>query len=740
MLPLELEGVPPRGPRAGPGRPRVGGHRRAARPLPRRLLRRPAAAHRGRPGARRHPQADPGRRAHRRARHHDRRRRHRAAGRPAGQHRRRGGAGDPRAPLRRVGRPGRVHARRPHRRRGQRVARRPCRRRCPPGWRRERLRLPLRLARREVLPPTRAARRWSRSSWRSPSPGWRSPSRSSAPRRRRPLEDWQQQHGQADAVASTTAASARPARRARARSRSRATYARLKDDRGPPGGRRGQQPPARRPDDRRHLRRSWRAGRRPPRARWCSRPPSPTGSMCTSATTLQLERPDLDGSRSSARSSDGLPALRGDPAAPVTSTRRRRRGRSVEAPPTTLIDLPDDLTAEELADAAGRPRRSAARPRARHRATTTRRSTGDEAVRWSLVLGAVVLMVVAHRDLGGVRGRRPPAAGHARAAVGQRRAARARSARRSCCRARSPGSSARVGRAGPRRGLLLSRSRDSDRVAPRPADRRATTSASSELLAVVLDRHRRRPPPSALIPARTAARIPTLAALAGRRPLPPVSRRLLTWGFAGVVAGASALLFLAVLGSQSGGVGRRVGVRRHRRRRRSSCSARARSRPPSSLGSNRCRPGCAAPSASARGASLATGRAPARSSRRSRRPARSRWWPARWCSAASAAGRPTTADPRRRGRRRPYDRYDRARCGRAPRPPPRPSSDPRGARDAFPDARGPSELQGASASSRRGHRHGSWEPRRRRSPRRSRRHLAVGAPRRRRGAPRRAPC
>jgi putative ABC transport system permease protein len=59
---------------------------------------------------------------------------------------------------------------------------------------------------------------------------------------------------------------------------------------------------------------------------------------------------------------------------------------------------------------------------------------------------------------------------------------------------------------------------------------------------------------AALIPARTAARIPTLAALAGRRPLPPVSRRLVTWGVGGMVGGLG-LLFLAVLGSQSGSEG-----------------------------------------------------------------------------------------------------------------------------------------------------------------------------------------
>ena len=82
MLPLELEGCrAARGAGAGARCARVRGHRRAARPLPRRLLRRAAAAHRRGPGRRRHPQADPGRRAHRRPRHDDRRRGHRADGR-----------------------------------------------------------------------------------------------------------------------------------------------------------------------------------------------------------------------------------------------------------------------------------------------------------------------------------------------------------------------------------------------------------------------------------------------------------------------------------------------------------------------------------------------------------------------------------------------------------------------------------------------------------------------------------
>ena len=59
---------------------------------------------------------------------------------------------------------------------------------------------------------------------------------------------------------------------------------------------------------------------------------------------------------------------------------------------------------------------------------------------------------------------------------------------------------------------------------------------------------------AALLPARTAARIPTLAALAGRRPLAPVSRRLLAGGFAAVLGGLG-LLGLAVVGSRSGGDG-----------------------------------------------------------------------------------------------------------------------------------------------------------------------------------------
>lgn len=55
---------------------------------------------------------------------------------------------------------------------------------------------------------------------------------------------------------------------------------------------------------------------------------------------------------------------------------------------------------------------------------------------------------------------------------------------------------------------------------------------------------------AALIPARTAARLPTLAALDGRRPLPAVSARQVSRGVAAMVVGLSTLGF-AMVGSQS---------------------------------------------------------------------------------------------------------------------------------------------------------------------------------------------
>ena len=81
----------------------------------------------------------------------------------------------------------------------------------------------------------------------------------------------------------------------------------------------------------------------------------------------------------------------------------------------------------------------------------------------------------------------------------------------------------------------------------------ATTCVSSEVAAVALIGVAAATV-AALIPARTAARVPTLAALAGRRPLTPVSRRLVTWGVVSMIGGL-ALLFIAVLGSQSGSSG-----------------------------------------------------------------------------------------------------------------------------------------------------------------------------------------
>ena len=111
-LPRELDGekspsgAPPRADRARGGR-----HPRPRRPLPRRDVRRAAAAGRHRPRHRGGAAADPGRRADRRARHRHRRGDPAAA---AGALRRRGGrrARHPRGAARRLGRPGGVPARR----------------------------------------------------------------------------------------------------------------------------------------------------------------------------------------------------------------------------------------------------------------------------------------------------------------------------------------------------------------------------------------------------------------------------------------------------------------------------------------------------------------------------------------------------------------------------------------------------------------------------------------------------
>ena len=116
-LPRELDGVAARKARAGgDGRAGGGGPARRGRPLPRRDVRRPAAAGRDRPGAHRRAPPDPHRRADRRPGHRDRRGGAAAAAQALRRGRRRR-PGHPRGPARRLGRPHRLHPRRPHRRR-----------------------------------------------------------------------------------------------------------------------------------------------------------------------------------------------------------------------------------------------------------------------------------------------------------------------------------------------------------------------------------------------------------------------------------------------------------------------------------------------------------------------------------------------------------------------------------------------------------------------------------------------
>ena len=118
-LPLELDRVADREAiaqaRAALDEVGLGG---ALRPVPRRPLRRPAAADRDRPGRGRRAQPDPRRRADRRPRLRDRRARARPAARPLRRRGRRA-AGDPRGTARRLGRPRRVPPRRRRRRRGR---------------------------------------------------------------------------------------------------------------------------------------------------------------------------------------------------------------------------------------------------------------------------------------------------------------------------------------------------------------------------------------------------------------------------------------------------------------------------------------------------------------------------------------------------------------------------------------------------------------------------------------------
>ena len=132
-LPRELDGDARRGrPARPPGRPGGGRDRRPRRPVPRRDVRRPAAARRDRPRDRGRAAADPGRRADRRARHRDRRGDPAAAARPLRRRRRRR-PGHPRGAARRLGRPGGLPARRRRRRRVRRRPRRRAARVGPPG-------------------------------------------------------------------------------------------------------------------------------------------------------------------------------------------------------------------------------------------------------------------------------------------------------------------------------------------------------------------------------------------------------------------------------------------------------------------------------------------------------------------------------------------------------------------------------------------------------------------------------
>jgi putative ABC transport system permease protein len=213
---------------------------------------------------------------------------------------------------------------------------------------------------------------------------------------------------------------------------------------------------------------------------------------------------------------------------------------------TTLIDLPPGLSVDELTEvqaASGSPLRIRELALADHRAEVD----GDEAIRWTLVLGAVVLTVV------GIVISAAFAVGARRqlVTIGQLSAAG------------TPPSSVRAalmlqgtvtGLIGTVIGGLLAAGvlTLGEARLERVIDQRIhgyelhlsdlVRVGLIGILAATM---------AALLPARTAAGIPTLAALAGRRPLSPVSRRQLAWGTAGV-AGGLALLFLAVLGGRAG--------------------------------------------------------------------------------------------------------------------------------------------------------------------------------------------
>lgn len=207
-----------------------------------------------------------------------------------------------------------------------------------------------------------------------------------------------------------------------------------------------------------------------------------------------------------------------------------------------LVDVPGDPAATDVAD-LGRDGAFAVRGVAIAHGDPTDR---DGSVRWALVLGAVALTVA------GIVISAAFAIGARRqlVTIGQLAASGAAPA---TVRAALVLQGTFTGVVGTLTGLtlgggLLAAGRDwveravDHRIGPwvgQPADVLAVAAVGVVAATV-----------AALLPARTAARVPTLDALAGRRPLPPVPRRLTAGGLAAVATGL-ALLALAILGSRS---------------------------------------------------------------------------------------------------------------------------------------------------------------------------------------------
>ncbi|MEO6317312.1 MAG: FtsX-like permease family protein [Acidimicrobiales bacterium] len=215
-----------------------------------------------------------------------------------------------------------------------------------------------------------------------------------------------------------------------------------------------------------------------------------------------------------------------------------------------LIDLPDPQSVQELTGLQAAGSDNIEVRELRLRADLARDDGRSGAVRWSLVLGALVLTVV------GIVITAAFAVGARRqlVTIGQLSASGAAPATVRMALVLQGtvtgllGSVAGLVLGG---GLLLACKPLVERLLDRRIDAydiRPGEIAAVVLIGVVAATL------AALIPARTAARIPTLAALAGRRPLAPVSRRLVTWGAVSMLGGL-ALLFMAVLGSQSGSSG-----------------------------------------------------------------------------------------------------------------------------------------------------------------------------------------